>query len=131
VSEKKKPSKRPRPKKKPEPKPPPIEDGLSNRSGMRLLQRAVREGWQIPEQVYKGAPVICAKILWNERLPLSYRLRASEVLASMGRDKLNAAIALDRMERLDANQATERVVVTPEIRELADKIIARRLGNDA
>jgi hypothetical protein len=103
---------------------------FGDRSGMRLLQRAVSEGWQIPEWCYRGAPAICTKVLVDEKMPIAYRLRASELLAAMQRDKIQAAIALDRMERLEANEATDRVVVTPDIDALAEQIIARRLGDD-
>jgi hypothetical protein len=120
---------RPRHRRKPE-EPKPVAERFDDRAGMRLLQRAVTEGWRIPEEVYKGAPVICAKILWNEQMPISYRLRASEVLSAMNRDKLQAAVALDRMERLENNEATERIAITPEMQAIADRLVARRLGND-
>lgn len=99
------------------------------RAALRLLQRAVTQGWEIPEAVWRAAPGICARILANEGATARDRLRAAEVLAAMARDKVNAAIALDKMERLDDGEATERVVITPEIRARAREIIARRLGN--
>jgi len=99
-------------------------------SALRLLQRAVREGWQIPEGVMKAAPNTATRIMLNEGAPLRDRLRAAEVLASMHRDKINAAIALDKIERLEGGQATERVVISPEIQARARAIIAKRLGTD-
>jgi len=99
------------------------------RSALRLLQKAVNHGWEIPEAVWRAAPGICARILANDAAQPRDRLRAAEVLAAMARDKVNAAIALDKMERLDDGEATERVVITPEIRARAREIIARRLGN--
>jgi hypothetical protein len=47
----------------------------------------------------------------------------------MARDKVNAAIALDKIQRLEEGEATERVVISPEIQARAREIIARRLGN--
>ena len=116
------------------PKPPeavPVLDEPPNRqrAALRLLQRAVTQGWEIPEAVWRAAPGICSRILANEGATARDRLRAAEVLAAMARDKVNAAIALDKMERLDDGEATERVVITPEIRARAREIIARRLGN--
>ena len=100
------------------------------RSALRLLQKAVTHGWEIPEAVWRAAPGICARILASEQSTARDRLRAAEVLAAMARDKVNAAIALDKMERLEEGEATERVVISPEIAARAKAIIARRLGTD-
>ena len=99
------------------------------KESLRLLQRAVSEGWQIPEAVWGAAPRICTRILADENATPRDRLRATEVLAAMARDKINAAIALDKIERLEGGDATERVVITPEIRARAEEIIRRRFGN--
>jgi hypothetical protein len=99
------------------------------KAALRLLQRAVTHGWEIPESVWRAAPGICTRILADASVHPRDRLRATEVLAAMARDKVNAAIALDKMERLEDGEATERVVITPEIRARAREIIARRLGN--
>ena len=99
------------------------------KESLRLLQRAVSEGWQIPEAVWGAAPRICTRILADENATPRDRLRATEVLAAMARDKVNAAIALDKIERLEGGDATERVVITPEIRARAEEIIRRRFGN--
>jgi hypothetical protein len=76
------------------------------------------------------APEICSRILSDDMAQPRDRLRAAEVLAAMARDKVNAAIALDKMERLDDGEATERVVISPEVAARARAIIARRLGTD-
>lgn len=99
------------------------------KESLRLLQRAVSEGWQIPSTVWSSAPDICTRILADENATPRDRLRATEVLAAMARDKVNAAIALDKIERLEGGDATERVVITPEIRARAEEIIRRRFGN--
>ncbi len=109
--------------------PPSIVDEKRVRSSLAMLKRAVDDGWQIPESVYRAAPAICARIMADDSSSPRDRLRAAEVLASMARDKVNAAIALDKMERLEGGDATERIVITPEIRARAQEIIRRRLGN--
>lgn len=107
----------------------PLEPRPTNiRSSLRTLQRAVNEGWQIPEAIIRAAPHICAKILMDNSASPREQLRAAEVLATMMRDTVSAAIALDKMERLDGGEATERLVITPEIRERARQIIAGQLG---
>lgn len=115
-----------------EPPPHPVldEPPARQRSALRLLQRAVTHGWKIPDAVMEQAPEICSRILSDDMAQPRDRLRAAEVLAAMARDKVNAAIALDKMERLDDGEATERVVISPEVAARARAIIARRLGTD-
>ena len=117
----------------PEPTPQPVSPAAdipdrTAASALRLLQRAVREGWQIPEGVMKAAPNTATRIMLNENAPHRDRLRAAEVLAAMHRDKVNAAIALDKIERLEGGQATERMEISPAIQARAREIIAKRLG---
>jgi hypothetical protein len=118
------------------PSPPPLPAALDEpparqKAALRLLQRAVSEGWEIPESVWKAAPGICTRILADASVHPRDRLRATEVLAAMARDKINAAIALDKIERLESGTATDRIVVTPELQARAERIIAKRLGTDA
>ena len=130
---------KPEPKATPEPPPtppvviPPVldEPPARQKAALRLLQRAVSEGWEIPESVWKAAPGICTRILADPSVQPRDRLRATEVLAAMARDKINAAIALDKIERLESGTATDRIVVTPELQARAERIIAKRLGTDA
>jgi len=99
------------------------------RSSLRTLQRAVENGWAIPDNVIQAAPLIVASILTNRNASAASRLRAAEVLAAMARDKVAAAIALDKMERLNEGAATERFEISPEIRARVTAIMAKRLGN--
>ena len=73
-------------------------------------------------------PEIVAQIMNDGIAPTRDRLRASEVLASLVKHRVEAAIALDKIERLDGGEATERFVVSPEIEARAREIITRRLG---
>jgi hypothetical protein len=41
------------------------------------------------------------------------KLRAIEVLAAMDRDNINALAMLDKIERLDGGEATERIELAP------------------
>ena len=100
------------------------------RSALRLLQRAITHGWKIPDEVMEQAPDVCARILNDTMAQPRDRLRAAEVLGAMARDRVNTAIALDKMERLEDGEATERVVISPEIQARARAIIAKRLGTD-
>ena len=98
------------------------------RSSLRVIQRAVENGWDVPLQIIDAVPKVIAKVMLNDNSTFRDRIRAAEVLASLVRDRLNAAVSLDKIERLDGGEATERFVVSPEIEQRAKEIIARRIG---
>lgn len=85
------------------------------RQGMQLVQQAVKRGWKIPEVYYAELPPKLWQIIDNPLSPDRDRIRAMETLRSLNRDNLDAAIALDRMERLDAEQPTEGTAVTVKV----------------
>lgn len=122
--------KKPQEPKKEQPAPIVVAEDRNRKSALRLLQRAISNGWQIPDEIMQQAPEVCARILNDDMSQSRDRLRAAEVLAAMVRDRINTAIALDKIERLDHGEATERVVISPEIQARARAIIAKRLGTD-
>ena len=79
------------------------------RASLRTLQRAVINGWDVPAEAKKDLPSMCLAIAMDSERPERDRLRAIEVLRAMERDNLEAAQALDRIERLDNGQSTENV----------------------
>jgi uncharacterized protein (UPF0147 family) len=81
------------------------------REHLRMLRRAIVEGWEIPDHIKSRAPEVVASILenGNDR----ERLRAAEVLAAMKRDNVNNLIALDKIERLEDGTATDRIEFKP------------------
>lgn len=122
---------------KPKPKPvikevqvAPVEPSMqqfASRSGLRLLQRAVKNNWEIPDYVVSGIPKLLAQLLANPKAHMRDRLRLIEVIATLARDNINLAVSLDRVERLETGRATDHVIITQEIRELADRIIQSRI----
>jgi len=98
------------------------------RSSLAVIKRAVENGWDVPQRIIDQVPEIVAQIMNDGVAPTRDRLRASEVLASLVKHRVEAAIALDKIERLDGGEATERFVVSPEIEARAREIITRRLG---
>lgn len=113
-----------------QPTPEPTEIERGGKDSLRIILRAVREGWQIPEAMYDIAPRVAASMLADKTLGARDRLRAIEILTAMARDKVSAAIALDKIQRLDGGEATDRIVVTPELQQRAEALI-RRLEGDA
>lgn len=98
------------------------------RSSLRIIQQAVEQGWDIPASVVEALPRVVSEILFDESAPLRDRLRAAQVIASLVKCRVDAAIALDKIERLEAGNPTEQFVITPEIQKRADEIIARLEG---
>ena len=103
-------------------------EARGRRSSLIVIQRAVEKGWNVPQRIIDQVPEIVAQIMNDQIAPIRDRLRATEVLASLVKHRVEAAIALDKIERLDGGEATERFVVSPEIEARAREIISRRLG---
>lgn len=103
-------------------------EARGRRSSLIVIQRAVENGWDVPQRIIDQVPEIVAQIMNDGLAPVRDRLRATEVLASLVKHRVEAAIALDKIERLDGGEATERFVVSPEIEARAREIISRRLG---
>lgn len=87
--------------------------GAPDRSSLALIKRAVSNNWNIPDNWKAALPAMCAKIATDESKGDRERLRAIEILRSMQQDNLQAAQVLDRVERLESGQATERIELAP------------------
>lgn len=96
------------------------------RSSLRTIQQAVEQGWNIPAHVMEAIPRIVSEILFDESASTRDRLRAAEVIASLVQSRVNAAVVLDKIERLDGGEPTERFVVPPDIQERVQAILSRR-----
>ena len=82
------------------------------RESLRMVQRAVLNGWDVPDEARNSLPLECYAIATDPERPARDKLRAMEVLRAMAKDNLDAAMALDKIERLDNPEAaTERHVV--------------------
>jgi hypothetical protein len=87
-------------------------DPKRDRETLRMLATAVRNRWPIPEAVRSELPELAARIALNSESDRD-RLRALELLAALDRDNIAALVALDRIERLDGGEATDRVDLLP------------------
>jgi hypothetical protein len=76
-----------------------------------ILRRAVVKGWDIPQQVMDAIPRIAAGIALSKETDSRDKLRAIEVVQRLIRDRWEAAIELDRINRLDRGDATERLEI--------------------
>jgi hypothetical protein len=85
----------------------PIIDDHHARESLRLIRAAIAQRWDIPREIIDSLPKIVARIAvtGTDR----EKLRAAEVLARMQRDNLETIVQADRIERLEAGEATEIV----------------------
>lgn len=90
-----------------------------DRETLRMLIQAVRNRWAIPEGMRDAAPKIAARIAMSGATERE-KLRAIELLAALDRDNIAALALLDKNERLDGGQATERIELRPVTFERRD-----------
>lgn len=67
------------------------------------------DGWGVDPEVYKTLPQSLFDIVRDPAQSTRDRIRASEALAHLVQHRTDAAVQLDRILRLDAGQATDRV----------------------
>jgi hypothetical protein len=82
------------------------------RGDLRLLERAIRRGWQIPEHVYESLPRVVIGILTNATTARE-KLAAVRALTTMHKDNVDTFAVVDRSQRLDDGEATERIELKP------------------
>ena len=81
------------------------------REHLRLLEDMVYGGWEIPREVYDTVPRRLNDIASNIANPTRDRIRAMEALSALIQQRMDAALEVDRIKRLDGGSATERVEV--------------------
>lgn len=91
------------------------DDPHHRRESLTLLLQAVRGDWQMPEDTYKDIPGLVAAIAKDEEEDSRHRLIAAKVLHAMDRNRLDAAMALERV-RSDEQMADQLTQLTYEFR---------------
>ena len=74
--------------------------------GMRLIRRAVLNGWKIPERAKEVLPAMVLEIAESSPSQRD-RIRAVELLNSLEKSNVEASEKLDKMERLESGQPTD------------------------
>ena len=85
------------------------------REHLRVLEAAVFDGWDIPRSAYETVPRDLLDIASDTSASARDRIRAAEALSRLLAQRIDAALHLDRTQRLDSNSATERVEILNEI----------------
>lgn len=81
------------------------------REHLRTLEAIVYQGWDVPPEAFKRLPTELEAIAVDSAQSTRDRIRASEALSHFLQQRVDASVQLDRIMRLDAGQATDRVEV--------------------
>lgn len=105
--------------------------GISGRlrSHLRPLEDAVYGGWELPPDVSAAIPTMLREIMDDPTATARDRIRASECLAALRRDRVDAVIQLDRINRLDAGTATDRIEVLASLTDAQLGAVALAVSN--
>ena len=87
-----------------------LADPHRSRETMRMLQRAVREGWEVPAEIFKDAPIELRNIMQSSTSNRE-KIRAIEVFVTMHKANIDGLVQLDKIERLDSGEDTERSTI--------------------
>jgi hypothetical protein len=95
---------------------------------MRLIQRAVKCGWDIPDQVLEAVPSFAVHVLTDSSRDTRDRIRAAELLASLRRDNMDRLDALAKASRLDAGMATDRVEMAASLSDEQIRAVGKSIA---
>lgn len=87
----------------------PLEPVKVDRESLILLRRAIGEGWNVPANVLANGGAVALRILADANASNRDKLRALDLINKMRDSNIAAAVALDKVERLDGGGATEIV----------------------
>jgi hypothetical protein len=98
------------------------------RSDLRLVMRAIREGWAIDPVIKRAVIARASRVLANPDSKERDVSRASNTLLSIERLAIDAAAQEDKMARLDAGEATDRLELLDSISDEQILAVARTLA---
>lgn len=102
-----------------------------NNRHLSILAQAVYQGWELPEEASRRLPADLQAIVDDPNTSSRDRIRALECLAALRKDRIDAALQLDRIRRLDAGNATERIEVAKVVTDEQLAAVARVLAASA
>jgi hypothetical protein len=101
------------------------------RQHLRVIEEAVYDGWEVPVEASKAIPGTLRSIMDDPNASTRDRIRAAECLAHLRRERIDAVLQLDRIARLDAGTATERVEVMEGLTDSQLAAVARSIASPA
>lgn len=98
------------------------------RQHLGIIEAAVYQGWDIPPEAKQTIPRELLAIVNDPNASTRDRIRATECLAALTRDRIDAAVQLDKIGRLEAGSATERVELMETISDAQLEAVAKSIS---
>ena len=98
------------------------------RQHLRIVEEAVRGGWAVPAEAMTVLPREIYGIANDPNASPRDRIRATELLASLRKQDIDTAIGYDRIVRLEAGTATDRIEVIHDLGDQALDAVAQSLN---
>ena len=98
------------------------------RQHLRALEGAVYGGWAVKPEDYETIPRDLRSIAGDENASPRDRIRATEALMWLEQKKIENSIQLDRIYRLEAGEATDRMEVVTDMADAALEAVARSIA---
>ena len=98
------------------------------REHLRTLEAIVYDGWDVPPEVWQEIPQSLLDIVRSAASATRDRIRATEAIAHLVKQRADAAVELDRIMRLDAGEATDRVQVLQSLSDEQMQAVAASLA---
>lgn len=95
---------------------------------LRSLEALVYDGWNVPAEVYQTLPQALIDIATDTLQSTRDRIRATEALSHLIQHRTETAVQLDRIMRLDAGQATDRVQLLEGLSDAQMLAVAQSLS---
>jgi len=95
------------------------------REHLRTLEAIVYDGWHVPPEVFATVPTSLYEISRDPMQSTRDRIRAAEAIAHLVQHRADAAVQLDRIMRLDAEQATDRVEIVGSMTDAQIAAVAK------
>ena len=108
--------------------PPESQTRWARREHLRTLEAIVYQGWDVPPEAMQQLPIELHRIAADAAQSTRDRIRATEALAHLMQQRADAAVQLDRILRLDAGQATDRVEVLDSLTDAQIAAVAASVG---
>lgn len=97
---------------------------------MALIRRAVRNRWNIPQQIYDAAPAIVGRILLAAETDTREKIRAVQTLAMLDRNNNELLMQAMKLQRLEDGMSTENISLVASITDAQISAVAKLVGGN-
>lgn len=103
-------------------------DPAETKRHLTVIRQAVFNGWDLPNEASRRLPADLQAIVDDPMTSTRDRIRALECLAALRKDRFDAAVQLDRIQRLEDGSVTDRVEVAQVVTDEQLAAVARAIA---